>query len=136
MLIRLILLFTIVPLIELALLIEIGQTIGLANTLIIVIVTGIAGASLARSQGFGILQRIQNELQQGQIPGESLLDGVLILAGALLLLTPGLITDVLGLALLLPFSRVFVKTYLINYFRNKFNKDEIKVRYKIDDDLS
>ncbi|MFQ5750554.1 MAG: FxsA family protein, partial [bacterium] len=87
MLIRLLLLFTIVPLIELALLIKLGQHIGLFNTIAVVIVTGIVGAALARYEGFGILHRIQNELARGQLPAESLLDGALILAGALLLLT-------------------------------------------------
>ncbi|MFQ5772136.1 MAG: FxsA family protein [bacterium] len=134
MLIRLLLLFTIVPLIELALLIKLGQHIGLFNTIAVVIVTGIVGAALARYEGFGILHRIQNELARGQLPAESLLDGALILAGALLLLTPGLLTDVAGLALLLPFTRTFVKIYLKNYFRSKLNQNEIKVHYKVDDE--
>ncbi|NIR52553.1 FxsA family protein [candidate division KSB1 bacterium] len=133
MLFRLILLFTVVPLVELALLIKLGQAIGLLNTIAIVILTGVVGASLARSQGFGVLQRIQNELAQEKLPGDSLFDGALILAGALLLLTPGLITDVLGFALLLPFSRIFVKMYLKKYFRRKIQSGEIHVHYKVEE---
>lgn len=133
MLIRLILLFTVIPLVELALLIKLGQVIGLFSTIAIVILTGILGASLARSQGFGIVQRIQNELARGQLPGDSLLDGALVLAGALLLLTPGMITDAFGFTLLLPVSRVFVKTYLKKYFRRKIKSDEIHIDYKVQD---
>ncbi len=133
MFIRLLLLFTLVPLIELALLIEIGQKIGLWNTIAIVVLTGFIGAALARSEGFGIISRIQNELASGQLPRDSLINGALVLAGALLLLTPGLITDAFGFALLLPFSRVFVKIYLKKYFSRKINTGEIKVNYKIED---
>lgn len=130
---RLLLLFTLVPLIELALLIKLGQYIGALNTILIVILTGFVGAALARSEGFGVLRRIQNELAQGQLPGDSLLEGVLILSGALLLLTPGLLTDLLGFALLLPFSRVFFKNYLKKYFGHKINQGEIHVNYKVDE---
>ncbi len=133
MFIRLLLLFTLVPLIELALLIEIGQKIGLWNTIAIVVLTGFIGAALARSEGFGIISRIQNELASGQLPGDSLIDGALVLAGALLLLTPGLITDAFGFALLLPFSRAFVKIYLKKHFSRKINTGEIQVNYKIED---
>ena len=133
MFIRLLLLFTLVPLIELALLIEIGQKIGLWNTIAIVVLTGFIGAALARSEGFGIISRIQNELASGQLPGDSLIDGALVLAGALLLLTPGLITDAFGFALLLHFSRAVVKIYLKKYFSRKINTGEIQVSYKIED---
>ena len=91
------------------------------------------GAALARSEGFGIISRIQNELASGQLPGDSLIDGSLVLAGALFLLTPGLITDAFGFALLLPFSRAFVKIYLKKYFSRKINTGEIQVNYKIED---
>ncbi|MFQ5637838.1 MAG: FxsA family protein [bacterium] len=133
MFVRLVLLFTVIPLIELALLIELGQAIGLLNTISVVILTGVIGAYLARSQGFGIFHRIQTELAQGKIPGASLLDGVLVLAGGLLLLTPGLITDFFGFTLLLPFSRAFVIIYLKRYFQSKIQTGEINVHYKIED---
>lgn len=133
MLFRLILLFTIIPLVELALLIELGQYIGVMNTIVVVLLTGIAGAALARSQGFGILNRIRIELSQGQLPSDSLIDGLLVLAGALLLLTPGLMTDALGFALLFPFTRLFFRNYLKKYFRRKIKTDEIHVRYKVEE---
>lgn len=130
---RLLLLFTIVPLVELALLIKLGQKIGLLNTIFVVIVTGIVGAALARSEGFTILSRIQNELRIGQLPGDSLIDGALILSGALLLLTPGLITDAFGFAMLLPLTREFLRKMLKNYFRGKINTGEIAVNYKVEE---
>jgi UPF0716 protein FxsA len=133
MLFKLILLFTIIPLIELALLIELGKYIGVINTIAIVVLTGFTGAVLARSQGFGILNRIRNELSQGQLPGNSLIDGALILSGALLLLTPGLLTDLLGFALLTPFTRVFFRNYLKKVFRSKIQSSEIQVRYKAEE---
>ncbi|MFQ5866052.1 MAG: FxsA family protein [bacterium] len=133
MLFRLILLFTIVPLVELALLIELGKHIGAMNTIAVVLFTGIAGAALARSQGFGILTRIRDELSQGQLPSDSLIDGIMVLAGALLLLTPGLLTDALGFALLVPFTRLLFKKYLKKYLRSKIQTGEIHVRYKVEE---
>ena len=129
---RLFLLFTIVPLLELALLIELGGIIGVTNTIAIVIITGFIGAALARSQGFGILNRIQAEMAQGQLPGDSMVDGLLVFAGGLLLLTPGLLTDVLGFSLLIPASRSFLKTYLIRYFKSKIQNGEIHADYTVE----
>ncbi|NIP30143.1 MAG: FxsA family protein [Candidatus Dadabacteria bacterium] len=112
MLIRLILLFTIIPLVELALLIKIGGIIGLLPTIIIVILTGILGAALTRSQGIKTLNNIRNELNRGSIPKENLLNGVLILAGGIVLLTPGLLTDLFGFLLLIPPTREIFKKLL------------------------
>ncbi|MFQ5709585.1 MAG: FxsA family protein [bacterium] len=133
MLFRLIVLFTLIPLIELALLIELGNHIGLLNTIAVVILTGVTGAALARAQGFAILSRIQRELHQGRLPGEELINGALVLAGALLLLTPGLLTDTLGFVLLFPVTRKFFKNYLKRVFRSKIQSDEIQVNYRVED---
>ncbi len=135
MFLRLLLLFTVVPLVELALLIKLGQAVGLGNTLAVVILTGLIGAALARAEGFGVLRRIQMELASGQLPGDSLLDGALVLAGGLLLLTPGLITDTFGLVLLLPFSRRLVKHSLKSYFKRKIHSGEIEVHYRVEDEV-
>jgi UPF0716 protein FxsA len=133
MLFRLILLFTIIPLVDLSLLIEVGKHIGVMNTIAVVLVTGITGAALARSQGFGILARIRDELSQGQLPSDSLIEGIMILAGALLLVTPGLLTDILGFAFLIPFTRYLFKNYLKKYLLSKIKKGEIDVQYKVDE---
>jgi UPF0716 protein FxsA len=110
--IKLILLFTLTPLIELALLIEVGSRIGIGATLAIVITTGVLGAALAKSQGLGVIHRIGTEMSAGRIPAEALLDGVFILAGGLLLLTPGLLTDTCGFLCLIPGTRKVLKEWL------------------------
>jgi len=133
MFVRLALLFTIVPLIELALLIEVGQHIGVFNTIAIVILTGLLGAALARSEGFAVITRIQSEMARGELPGDSLIEGGLILAGAMLLLTPGLLTDALGFALLLPITRPFFRNLVKKFFRNRIETGEIHVDYEVKD---
>ena len=108
----LILLFTVVPVVELALLIKIGQHIGVSYTLAIVILTGIVGAYLARSQGFRTLRRIQEDINQGLMPADKIFDGVMILCGGILLLTPGFVTDLIGFMALVPFTRHLIKLWL------------------------
>lgn len=105
MLSRLILLFVTVPLLELALLLQVGQWIGLGPTVALVVATGFAGAALARQQGLRAFLAVQQELAAGGLPGRSLLDGLSILVGGALLLTPGILTDVLGFSLIVPPSR-------------------------------
>ena len=109
MFLRLLLLFTVVPLIELFLLVKLGTIIGIGPTVLIVICTGVLGAWLARSQGLGVLRRITEDLNQGRMPTGSLVDGLLILIAGAVLLTPGLITDALGFFLLLPPGRALVR---------------------------
>lgn len=134
MLLRLILLFTVIPLIELSLLIELGRRIGLGSTIAIVIVTGIAGAYLAKYEGFRVIFRIRQELSSGHLPAEELLDGVIILSGGLLLLTPGLMTDAVGFLALIPFTRSYIKRYLKSKFKQKIDSQEIHTFYTIEDD--
>ena len=108
----LILLFTVVPVVELALLIKIGQHIGVGYTLTIVILTGVVGAYLAKSQGFRTLRRIQEDINRGIMPADKIFDGVMILCGGILLLTPGFITDFIGFLALVPLTRQLVKLWL------------------------
>lgn len=108
----LLLLFTLLPMTELVLLIKIGRHIGLLNTVLIVIATGILGASLARWQGLTVIKEVQNQLSVGIMPKEEIIDGIMILAGGLLLLTPGLITDFIGLVAIIPITRKWIK-YLV-----------------------
>ena len=108
----LILLFTVVPIVELALLIKVGQYIGVGYTLGIVVITGVVGAYLARLQGFLTLRRIQEDINQGRMPTDRLFDGVLILCSGILLLTPGFITDIIGFMGLIPFTRNLFKRWL------------------------
>lgn len=102
---RLLLAFTIIPVVELLLLIEVGRRIGSLPTIGIVLLTGIAGAFLTKQQGLVTLYHLQLEAREGRVPTDSLLDGVFILIGGITLLTPGLATDALGFSFLLPFTR-------------------------------
>lgn len=102
---RLILIFVAVPLLELAILLRIGQWIGLMPTVAMVVATGVGGAALARHQGIRAFLAVQRELASGRLPGRSLLDGLAILVGGALLLTPGVLTDLVGFSLLIPVSR-------------------------------
>lgn len=107
---RLFLLFTIVPLAELYLLLEIGEWMGAGPTIALVLVTGLLGATLARREGARVLRSWQESMAQMQMPEEGVLSGVLVLVGGVLLVTPGVITDVVGLSLLFPPTRrVFAK---------------------------
>ena len=102
-------LFVIVPIVELMLLIQVGQWVGLWPTLALVLLTGAAGASLARREGLRTLAAIQGELAAGRLPGSSLLDGAAILIGGAFLLTPGILTDLVGFSLLLPPTRALIR---------------------------
>lgn len=136
MLLRLFLLFTLIPVIELALLVQIGSRIGVALTIAIVLTTGAAGAWLARSQGLRALHRLQQALRQAQFPGDEIFDGVLILGGGLLLLTPGFLTDVIGFLVLVPGSRHAVKAFLKRSLRSRLQgaarSGAVHVRYTVD----
>jgi len=110
MVFRLFLLFTIIPVLELYLLIKIGGMIGALNTVLIILVTAIIGASLAKSQGLIVLSKIQQALNEGRIPGNELLHGLMILIGGVTLLTPGFITDLIGLSMMIPHIRdIYIK---------------------------
>ncbi|MCP3919490.1 MAG: FxsA family protein [bacterium] len=102
-------LFVLVPTIELALLIEVGQRIGTLATLGLIAVTGVVGASLARTQGLGVIGRLQADMTDGRMPADALLDGVLIMCAGAVLLTPGLLTDAGGFLLLVPAFRGWLK---------------------------
>lgn len=112
MLFRLFILFTLVPLLELTLLIKIGGHIGAWNTIALVVITGMLGAALARHQGIKTFAGIRHELQAGRLPGDRLIDALLILVAGALLITPGVITDVAGLLLLFGPTRGAVRRYL------------------------
>lgn len=109
---RLFLLFAIVPFMELYVLIQVGSELGLFTTIGLVMLTAGIGAYLARSQGLEVLARIQAETAAGHTPTDSLLDGACILLAGLLLLTPGFITDSLGLCLLFPPTRMAIRGWL------------------------
>ncbi|MDA3949497.1 MAG: FxsA family protein [Spirochaeta sp.] len=109
---RLFLLFTVIPLIELFILIRLGSVIGAAWTVLLVVGTGALGAYLARHQGWFVWRDIQTELNIGRFPGEQMLDALLLLIAGVVLITPGIITDLVGFALLIPASRAPIRRFI------------------------
>ena len=102
---KLLFLFTVVPTLELYLLFEIADRIGGIETIYLVILTGIIGAHLAKREGLGVLQQIQEDSINGVPPANKLVEGLMVLVGGILLITPGVMTDVFGLSLIVPFTR-------------------------------
>jgi|TARA_B100000959_G_C14908409_1_gene594049 UPF0716 protein FxsA len=135
LLLRLFLLFTLVPVIELALLVEVGSRIGVAPTIAVVLFTGAAGAWLARTQGLRALMRLQDALRSAQFPGDEIFDGVLILGGGLMLLTPGFLTDLLGFSVLIPGSRHLIKAALKGTVRRRMpmRNAQVNTTYTVSD---
>ena len=130
MFIRLLLLFTLLPIVELALLIEVGQRLGTWITVALVVGTGAVGAALARVEGLRAFSRLRQAIAAGAFPGDELFDGALILTGGLLLITPGLLTDLVGFAVLLPLTRRLFKAYLKRAVRRRLRSGAIEVRYR------
>lgn len=116
-----------VSLVELYLLVELGNIIGAMNVIAIVIITAILGVSFARSQGIQILARMQHTINQGVVPGRELMEGAMVMVGAMLLIAPGVITDLIGLTLLFPFSRILYIKIVLALFRKKFRAGDIQV---------
>jgi UPF0716 protein FxsA len=117
---RLVILFTVFPLIELTLLILLGKYTSVWIAVGFVLVTGLIGASLLRWQGLQAWRKVQAELRAGQMPTTSLLDGFLILLASVLLISPGVLTDLVGITLLIPAFRKFYAALLLWYFQIRF----------------
>lgn len=109
--------FVLVPALELYLLIEIGQMIGAMPTFGIILATGLLGSWMAKTQGLHVWRSLNRKLSSGQIPGKELVDGAIILISGALLLTPGVLTDVVGLLGLFPLTRVAFRTLLSKYLK-------------------
>ncbi|MEC6815916.1 FxsA family protein [Photobacterium toruni] len=109
----LMLLFIVVPMVEIGLFIQVGGLLGLWPTIAIVFFTAVIGASLVRSQGITTLNSVQHKLQQGEVPTQEIVEGMLLVVAGVLLLTPGFMTDVLGIVLLVPLLRGKIAQILI-----------------------
>ena len=127
MYLKLFLIFTIVPALELALLVKIGSAIGVMNTILIVVLTAIVGAYLVRLEGLGVMERMQKTMHAGEFPGDELINGALILIAGALLLTPGFFTDILGFLFVFSYSREIIKKIVKKYLKKKLNPDEIDI---------
>lgn len=107
------LLFVIVPIIEISLLIQVGDWIGGWNTIGIIIITALIGAHLVRQQGLQTLMQAQRKMQQGEMPGQEMAEGLLLAVAGVLLVTPGFVTDFLGLLFAFPGSRTAIARKLM-----------------------
>ena len=106
-------LFIAVPIIEIGLFIQVGGFLGVWTTIALVLITAFVGASLVRSQGIRTLLTVQQRLQAGELPAQEILEGVLLAVSGVLLLTPGFMTDTLGMVILLPGPRAMLARYLM-----------------------
>jgi UPF0716 protein FxsA len=123
----LIALFIGLPVVELALLIKLHGLMGLGPTILLVLATGIAGAALVRRQGIAILFNIQREMANGTLPAPQMIDGIMVLLAGALLITPGLLTDTVGFALLIPVVRESIRGWLRKKLEHKMNNGYIQV---------
>ncbi len=101
--------FLVVPLVELYVLIQVGSAIGALNTIALLLLMGVLGGWLMKREGLGVVRRVQSQLRSGRAPTTEVVDGFLILFGGALMLTPGFLSDALGLALLIPPVRAVVR---------------------------
>lgn len=124
---RLALLFVIVPILELVLLVQMGQWVGLLPTLLLVVFTGVSGAWLARAEGVRVFFQFQKELLSGRLPAQSMQDGLSVLVGGAFLLTPGILTDVAGFSLLFPPTRRWIQRRIRARLERRIRDGTIKV---------
>jgi len=124
---KLLILFTIIPIAELYLLIKIGGLIGALNTVLIIFLTAVIGAYLAKTQGFIVIRKINQALKEGRLPARELLDGLFVLLGGFTLLTPGFITDFIGLSMLFPPTRTLYIKLSVQIIQNKIETDQWRI---------
>jgi UPF0716 protein FxsA len=124
---KLFLLFTAVPLVDLWVLLQIGRALGFWSTVALVVATGLVGAWLAKAEGLRVLRDWQRALAEGRLPDEGVLSGALVLAGGILLVTPGVLTDALGLLLLVPPTRRVAAAGLRRWLRRQIDAGRIHV---------
>ena len=105
----LVLIFIVVPIIELAVIIQVGQALGVLNTIALLLLVSFVGAWLVKREGLGVWRRFHRQVESGTVPARELADGVMIIFAGALLMTPGFVTDLLGLSLLMPPVRAAIR---------------------------
>lgn len=121
-------LLIIIPTVEIAIFIWTGGYLGIWLVLLIILLTALLGTWLVRLEGFDLWRRLQYTMQQGKVPQEEILDGLCLLVGAILLLTPGFLTDLIGFLLVIPITRKPFKLYLRKLITKKLSKGTIVYR--------
>ncbi len=122
-------LFITIPLVEIAILINIGKIIGAGYTIALVIGTAFLGVSLLRIQGISTLAKVQANINRGQLPATELIEGLILLISGVLLLTPGFFTDMVGFLMLVPALRQrLAETFFVNFMKNRINIRQTQTR--------
>lgn len=119
--------FIVAPACEIGVLLLSGKTIGVLPTVLLIILTGFVGAYLAKKQGIQAVRNLQKEIQYGRIPSNAILDAMAIFVGGIMLLTPGFISDIVGLFLLFPITRNWIKPFLIQFIKKWIDKHTIHI---------
>ncbi|MCK1991824.1 FxsA family protein [Peribacillus muralis] len=115
------------PVVEIIVLLLSGKVIGFWPTLFLIIATGLIGAYLAKKQGMETWRKAQEQIRYGMMPGNEIIDGICIFIGAALLLSPGLISDIIGLILVFPPTRNLLKPIVIRFLMNRMNKGKVTI---------
>lgn len=124
----LLLIFLIVPALEITVFIWVGGMIGPWWIFVLIILTGFVGVAIARQQGIETWNRLQNSMRNQMPPGDHMIDGICIVAGGILLFTPGFVTDIIGLFLVLPVTRIPFRGLVRLYILNRIAKGKITYR--------
>ena len=127
MFLKLFILFTIIPIAELYLLIKTGGIIGALNTVLIIFFTAVIGAYLAQTQGFIVIRKISQALNEGRLPARELMDGLVVLLGGFSLITPGYLTDFLGLSMLFSPTRILYIKLAVRLIQNKIETGQCRI---------
>ena len=116
-----------IPLVELYLLVRIGSFLGAGPTIALVLLTGVLGAWFARLEGLRVFQRWQESLARQELPKDVVIDGLLIFVGGLMLITPGILTDIAGLSMVLPFTRRGIAAMLRRWAETQMRTGRVQV---------
>ena len=131
----LLIIFIILPIIEISIFIQVGGFLGTFNTILIIFLTAAVGVYFVRQQGFRTFQKIAVELQNQQIPVQGMFEGLVILIAGILLVTPGFLTDIIGFLGLIPQTRVFLLTVIKNLFLQRYSNANKQYKKDIDETI-
>ena len=120
-------LFILIPAAEISVFLLSEKVIGILPTFLLIILTGVIGIYLAKYQGLQTIRKVQEQIRSGIIPGEEMMNGICILAGGIMLLSPGFITDIAGLFVLWPQTRRFLKPMLMKWFQKRFERNTVTI---------
>ena len=131
----LLIIFIILPIIEISIFIQVGGFVGTFNTILIIFLTAAVGVYFVRQQGFRTFQKIAVELQNQQIPVQGMFDGLVILIAGILLVTPGFLTDIIGFLGLIPQTRIFLLGIIKNLFLQRYSNAHKQYKKDMDETI-